>query len=244
MSRPEAASCRLPEGVADVVVPGLVVVEPDYLIDISSIAACFKDYGHHPLTYTIERMSPKANSSAILLGNLAGAVLDGVVNEDDKFSLADAIRTNFADKALEYSACTDFNAVKYKHDISVQSANIRQAVDVMFSEYDRQRAVLEPSFICEKLGLQGRVDMMTTDFSLLVEQKSGKNWNIETGRNGSHGSRQLEPHYVQLLLYYGVLRYNFNLGFDRTDIRLLYSKYPPANGLLAVAFTVNCSVRP
>ncbi len=236
MSRPEAAGCRLPEGVADVVVPGLVVVEPDYLIDISSIAACFKDYGHHPLTYTIERMSPKANSSAILLGNLAGAVLDGVVNDDEKFSLADAIRTNFADKALEYSACTDFNAVKYKHDISVQSANIRQAVDVMFSEYDRRRAVLEPSFICEKLGLQGRVDMMTTDFSLLVEQKSGKNWNIETGRNGSHGSRQLEPHYVQLLLYYGVLRYNFNLGFDRTDIRLLYSKYPPANGLLAVAF--------
>lgn len=106
----------------------------------------------------------------------------------------------------------------------------------MFGEYDRRRVVLEPSFICEKLGLQGRVDMMTTDFSLLVEQKSGKNWNIESGRSGSHGSRQLEPHYVQLLLYYGVLRYNFNLGFDRTDIRLLYSKYPPGDGLLAVAF--------
>lgn len=240
MSTPDGAVCRtLPEGVACVVVPGLVVVEPDYLIDISSIAACFKDYGHHPLTYTIERMSPKANGSPILLGNLAGAVLDGVVNEGDGFDLARTIRSNFAEKALEYSACAGFDAAGFKRDIIAQAGNIRQAVDVMFGEYDRRRVVLEPSFICEKLGLQGRVDMMTTDFSLLVEQKSGKNWNIESGRNGSHGSRQLEPHYVQLLLYYGVLRYNFNLGFDRTDIRLLYSKYPPANGLLAVAFYRN-----
>ena len=53
------------KGAEHVIVPGLVVFEPDYLIDISSIAACFKDYGHHPLTYTLERMRPRANSSAI-----------------------------------------------------------------------------------------------------------------------------------------------------------------------------------
>ena len=41
---------------------------------------------------------------------------------------------------------------------------------------------------------------------------------------------------MQLLLYYGVLRYNFNLGSDQTDMRLLYSKYPPEQGLVAVAF--------
>ena len=28
---------------------GLQVVEPDVLVDISTIAACFQDYGHHPL---------------------------------------------------------------------------------------------------------------------------------------------------------------------------------------------------
>ena len=226
----------LPEGVEDVVAPGLVVVEPDYLIDISSIAACFKDYGHHPLTYTIDRMGRRANSRAILLGNLAGTVLDGVVNEGGAFSLAGAIRSNFADKALEYCSCPDFDADRFKMEIKAQADNIRKAAEVMFGEYDRSRAVLEPSFVCERLGLQGRVDMMTTDFSLLVEQKSGKNRYIETGRAGAHGSRQLEPHYVQLLLYYGVLRYNFNLGYDKTDIRLLYSKYPPEHGLMAVAF--------
>ena len=117
-----------------------------------------------------------------------------------------------------------------------QADNIRKAVNVMFADHDRSRAVLEPSFICERLGLQGRVDLMTDDFRLLVEQKAGKNRNIASGRPGGHGSMQLEPHYVQLLLYYGVLRYNFQLGQDRLDIRLLYSKYAPESGLVAVAF--------
>lgn len=225
-----------PDGTESVVVPGLVVVEPDYLVDISSIAACFKEYGHHPLSYVLERMRPRANSSAILLGNLAGGVLDDIINEDEAFSLVETLRSNFADKALEYCSCTDFDAARFKEDIKTQAANIREAVNVMFAEYDRSRVVLEPSFVCERLGLQGRVDLMTTDFRLLVEQKSGKNRNVETGRAGGHGSMQLEPHYVQLLLYYGVLRYNFNLGYDRTDIRLLYSKYPSERGLMAVAF--------
>lgn len=225
-----------PDGTESVVVPGLVVVEPDYLVDISSIAACFKKYGHHPLSYVLERMRPRANSSAILLGNLAGGVLDDIINEDEAFSLAETLRSNFADKALEYCSCTDFDAARFKEDIKKQAANIREAVNVMFAEYDRSCVVLEPSFVCERLGLQGRIDLMTTDFRLLVEQKSGKNRNVETGRAGGHGSIQLEPHYVQLLLYYGVLRYNFNLGYDRTDIRLLYSKYPSERGLMAVAF--------
>lgn len=68
--------------------------------------------------------------------------------------------------------------------------------------------LLEPSFVCERLGLQGRVDLMTADMSLLVEQKSGKNMKIEYQSHDSSG-RQREDHYVQLLLYYGILRYNF-----------------------------------
>ena len=223
-------------GAEHVIEPGLVVFEPDYLIDISSLAACFKDYGHHPLTYTLERMRPKADSQAILLGNLAGAVLDGIVNDGDTFSLSGTMRTNFAEKALEFCACTEFNAAQFKQDIKTQADNIREAVGVMFTDHDRALAVLEPSFVCERLGLQGRVDLMTTDFRLLVEQKSGRNRNIENGRPGNHGSYQLEPHYVQSLLYYGVLRYNFHLGFNSTDIRLLYSKYPAEKGLMAMSF--------
>jgi hypothetical protein len=41
---------------------------------------------------------------------------------------------------------------------------------------------------------------------------------------------------VQLLLYYGVLQHNFKLSNDRVNIRLLYSKYRPQDGLMVVAY--------
>ena len=78
---------------------------------------------------------------------------------------------------------------------------------------------------------------MTTDCKLLVEQKSGRNMNIESHQTDpSYHSYQLEPHYVQLLLYYGVLQHNFKLSNERVNIRLLYSKYQPQDGLMVVAY--------
>ena len=123
----QAGSEPAAKGAEHVVVPGLVVFEPDYLLDISSVAACFKDYGHHPLTYTLERIRPRANSQPILLGNLAGGVLDGIVNDGTAFRLADAMRSNFAEKALEYCSCKGFNAEQFKQDIpDLEKAGIEQ----------------------------------------------------------------------------------------------------------------------
>ena len=202
---------------------GLQVVEPDVLVDISAIAACFQDYGHHPLAYLINRLKPSANTSPILLGNFAGTALDQIIH-DPAADFGDMLRTSFSEQALQFCTCEDFNAVKFKTDALRQVNNIRQAVDALFTEYDRNKALLEPSFVCKALGLRGRVDLMTSDMRLLVEQKSGKKW-------GSYR----EAHFVQVLLYYGVLRYNFKLDTDSVDIRLLYSKYPVSEGLLDVA---------
>lgn len=202
---------------------GLQVVEPDVLVDISAIAACFQDYGHHPLAYLINRLKPSANTSPILLGNFAGTALDQIIH-DPEADFGDMLRTSFSEQALQFCTCEDFNAVKFKTDALRQVNNIRQAVDALFTEYDRNKALLEPSFVCKALGLRGRVDLMTSDMRLLVEQKSGKKW---------VGFR--EAHYVQVLLYYGVLRHNFQLDADSVDIRLLYSKYPASQGLLDVA---------
>ena len=53
--------------------------------------------------------------------------------------------------------------------------------------------------------------------------------NIETHQvDPGYHSYQLEPHYVQLLLYYGVLQHNFKLSNDRVNIRLLYSEVSAA----------------
>lgn len=261
----------------DIVSPQLVVVEPDFLIDISSLAACFTDYGHHPLAYTINRLRQRANSQPILLGNFAGRALDGIINNPQHFSLNDTIMESFRDEALQFCTCPNFAPVAFKSDAISQTENIREAVETLFGSYgdtpagaesslhergagqpergaepsfDIAKAVLEPSFVCERLGLQGRADLMTTDFRLLVEQKSGKakvagrggmanTYNVEnasSSNGGNGGMAYTEAHYVQLLLYYGVLQHNFGFSHRHTDMRLLYSRYPAQDGLMTVSF--------
>ena len=216
------------------VVPRLIVVEPDYLIDISTIANCFETYGHHPLLFTVNRLTPRLSNKHIVLGNFAGSALDDIINHPAEYDIKETFRSNFREKALDYATCPDFDAASFKQDAERQVENIKGIVDEIFQTFDREKAILEPSFVCERLGIQGRVDLMTTDLKLLVEQKSGKNTFIEHKYKNPHGSLHVEKHYVQVLLYYGILQYNFQLSPKNAHIQLLYSKYPLPDGLLEV----------
>lgn len=226
--------CHQEKGV---LTPRLIVVEPDYLVDVSSIAACFTPYGHHPLLYTVNRLKARPNTQAILLGNFAGTALDDVVKNPSHSTLQSSLRRSFQEQAMRFCACEGFDAERFKRDASVQMQNIREAVAWLASQNQSANTLflLEPSFVCERLGLQGRVDLMTGDMALLVEQKAGKNPKIERQSHDPHGL-QTESHYVQLLLYYGILRYNFGRTDQSVDMRLLYSRYPAAQGLLSVNY--------
>ena len=228
----------------------IIVFEPDFLVDISSIAHCFTDYGHHPFAYLLHAFEPSFINQPILLGYFAGAALDDIINQKGDYHWQETLKKSFKEQALAYCACKDLNQKEdFKTAAIRQTQHIESIVKALFDAplshttaptgeavYNRNKAVLEPSFVCEALGLQGRVDLMTTDFKLLVEQKSGNNFNLQCQRPNSFGSYQLENHYVQLLLYYGVLRQNFNVSTQHIAMRLLYSKYPLPGGLVAVNF--------
>ena len=222
--------------VDDVIIPGIIVVEPDFMLDISALAACFTAYGHHPLLYTVCRLKPKPNTQAVLLGNFAGTALDDIIHNPD-VTLQQSLQRSYREQAERFAACEDFDQEKFEAEAAVQMQNIRETVKILHSQFSilNSQALLEPSFICEKLGLQGRVDLMTSDMRLLVEQKSGKNAKIDYQSHDAHGV-QLENHYVQLLLYYGILRYNFEKSDAQVDTRLFYSRYSPDKGLVAVNY--------
>ena len=82
--------------------------------------------------------------------------------------------------------------------------------------FNKKNTLLEASFICEKLGLQGRVDMMQKDFQVLIEQKAGK--------RDEYNRRHKEDHFIQMMLYQGVLMYNFGQETANMQTFLLYSK--------------------
>ena len=216
------------------IVPGLIVVEPDFMLDISSLAACFTAYGHHPLLYTVSRLKPRPNTQATLLGNFAGTALDDIIH-NPQVTLQQSLQRSYREQADRFATCEDFNKESFEQAAAAQMENIRETFKTLNSYLLTLNSLLEPSFVCEHLGLQGRVDLMTADMSLLVEQKSGKNQKIEYQSHDAHGL-QLESHYVQLLLYYGILRYNFEKSDNQVDTRLLYSRYAPEKGLIAVNY--------
>ena len=212
-------------------IPRLIIVHPDYLIDISSLAACFREYGHHPYNYFISKIKPRANTAPILLGNLAGQFLDDYVNEraDEPVNYAHTLKKFFATSALEFCTCSNLD--NFHALAQTQMMNIRSFInDILphsIPSFNKKKTLLEASFICEKLGLQGRTDMMQKDFGVLIEQKSGK--------RDEYNHKHKEDHFIQMMLYQGILMYNFGQETQDMQTFLLYSKY--TDGLIIEHFS-------
>ena len=60
--------------------PRDIILEPDYLIDISSLARCVQPYGAPALGYVINMFEKNSDSAARLLGEAANMFLDDCVN--------------------------------------------------------------------------------------------------------------------------------------------------------------------
>ncbi|MDR0612198.1 MAG: AAA family ATPase [Dysgonamonadaceae bacterium] len=209
-----------------------LVFEPDYLLDISTLAECFRSYGNHFLNYTLLRLQKKEITPAILLGNTANFFIDELVSEnpDSPTEYQSTIKKMFKTSAFEFTACEALQNPKTEMEFFAASRkhfeNIQYTVRQFFpkSGIDREKTVLEPSFICNALGLQGRLDLMLNDCSTFIELKSGKA--IEDFHTGGRFVHSAENHYTQMILYLAVLEFNLDLKADHIRSWLLYSKYP------------------
>lgn len=211
--------------------PSFIVLEPDYLLDISSLAECYQDYGSHPANYFLSRLVPIENARPLLLGNIANLFLDEWIYAGEKEpDYTECMKKAFRQYPIELAACEELrNPQKEKEfaqDCRMHFEHIRETVQKTFLQpgynLDKNDAVLEPSYICEALGIQGRLDYMQRDMSSFIEMKSGKA--DEYAMQG-----RLEPkenNRVQMLLYMAVLEYS--MGQERRSMHpyLLYTRYP------------------
>lgn len=211
--------------------PSFIVLEPDYLLDISSLAECYKDYGSHPANYFLSRLVPIENARPLLLGNIANLFLDEWIYAGEKEpDYTECMKKAFRQYPIELAACEELrNPQKEKEfaqDCRMHFEHIRETVQKTFLQpgynLDKNDTVLEPSYICEALGIQGRLDYMQRDMSSFIEMKSGKA--DEYAMQG-----RLEPkenNRVQMLLYMAVLEYS--MGQERRSMHpyLLYTRYP------------------
>ena len=211
--------------------PSFIVLEPDYLLDICSLAECYRDYGSHPANYLMGRLVPIDNARPLLLGNIANLFLDEwIYAKEEAPDYLTCMKKAFKQYPIELAACEELlDSEKEKaffKDCQTHFEHIRETVTETFlaSGYnlDKSDAVLEPSYICEALGIQGRLDYMQRDMSSFIEMKSGKadEYVIKGKIEPKENNR------VQMLLYMAVLEYSMDIDRRKQHPYLFYTRYP------------------
>ena len=216
--------------------PEMLVLDPDFLIDITALCACIKPYGYSAYTHLLNKFAPPARSAAIQLGNAANQFLDDCVNERfiqnaDGTTEAElylrSMQNSFRFSPLAWSTLPDIDR-DFFNRCEMQFHHIRQTVRNSFSaagiDIRKTEVELEPSFLCEALGLQGRMDLLTRNADKLVELKSGK------ADEYPYRSPK-DEHRLQMALYKEILYYNLDRRHEQVQSYLFYSRYP---GLYAV----------
>ena len=215
--------------VRQILFPELFVLEPDFLIDITALCACMKPYGHSPYTYFLSKFSPSPRSAAIQMGNAANQFLDDCVNEPESEADTDeetlylrSIRRSFRHDPLAWSTLPDINRDFFdrcRQQFHHIRENVRHHFGIARIDTKHAQVQLEPAFLCEALGLQGRMDLLAGNGKKLIELKSGKadEYPVRTPKY---------EHQMQMALYKEILHYSMGLSRDEVQSFLFYSRYP------------------
>lgn len=179
--------------------PRMFVVEPDYLVDVTSIAECFRSEGAEALTYLLKKFQSHTMGKAMMIGNIANFFLDELIaNPEADFPTT--FRKVFRLSPLAFCLYEE----KEMHEIMDESKKHFFGIKLMVKgEFQRNNIQLadcfiEPSFAAETFGIQGRLDLFyknpKNDKSAIVELKSGKLYKANI-----YGINQ--NHFMQTLLY-------------------------------------------
>ncbi|RYY90345.1 MAG: hypothetical protein EOO15_03050 [Chitinophagaceae bacterium] len=209
-------------------IPLFLVAEPDFLVEASTLAECYKDQGTTPLHYLFGKFQPRENTIPLLLGNLVNGFVDEIINEHGSpVAFPDALRRGFRQAAVEFTgnkALEDKDKLKdMVEKAKGQFDTVRKVIEKDFpalqQPIDPARCVLEPSFVSDKFGILGRLDLlMLHDGSggpsaSVVELKSGKEpFQRKIGIN----------HERQLMTYELLLQSALELNYQRISTNILY----------------------
>lgn len=211
-------------------IPKLIVLEPDYLIDASAIAECFQDYATSPLHYFRNKFEEKENRSYLLLGNLANFFLDELVfvEKPDDVSFNEVFLKSFKNSPFEYTSCEDIRDPddfrQFMEKAHSQFENIKRVIREDFPKrsIDVHHCTLEPSFFSEKFGFQGRLDLLhlspKSEKTHIVELKSGRlpYPSYDSGKIALN-------HEVQTAVYRLMIESVFGKDARNIDAAILYS---------------------
>lgn len=199
-----------------------VILEPDYLVDVTSIAQSFHSHGTFPHLQILGKWLPMESNSSLLLGNLANFTLDQLIGNPD-LTYRDLLPICFRNFPLDFAFMQDPELRKLLADLQVHFTSLKNMVESGFKKFgiDITDCFLEPTFYSSRYGIQGRLDILyqnpyATNDLCIVELKSGSPY-----RANKYGIGH--SHYIQTLLYDLLVRSAF--GENKRPVSyILYSK--------------------
>jgi len=198
--------------------PRALVLNPDYLVDVTAIAECFRDNTTLPESYLLRKFLEKSNHLSLLQGQIANLFLDELIHHPES-EFSSVFTKTFQINPLQFAGIEDEQLKQLVAQSRTHFDNLKKAVreDLPAEGIQRASCCLEPSFYAQEYGIQGRLDLLYQEGkkSAIVELKSGKIY--KPNRYGLNANN-----YVQTLLYDLLIRSTFGKQADPRNY-ILYS---------------------
>lgn len=223
--------------------PGWVVVQPDFLVDVSGVAACFDGQSvSNTLGQIARKFLPRESTPAIVLGNLVNYALDELLHRPD-LDFQTLKMELFRQYPLVFASWTNEEVGELVTELQRQFSHLQQ---VLWGEFPQagiyaRHCVVEPTFFSEWYGLQGRLDLLSKVEGAVVaegqdavglfapeEKKPPRNTIVELKsgkvfRPNVYGISA--SHFSQLGLYDLLVKSTFGAQFQPL-LYILYSRLP------------------
>jgi DNA replication ATP-dependent helicase Dna2 len=200
--------------------PAGVVIYPDYLLDVTSIAECFQPDGINTAGYLLRKLLPASKSYYLLRGSIVNWILDELVN-DPNWDFDTHLEDIFKLSPLHFSILDDDQVRKLIRELRLHCGHLKDTLknDLPERRISVDKIYLEPAYFSPEYGVQGRLDILHMDREKrkadIVELKSGKPF-----RSNKYGLNS--SHYIQTLLYDMLIRSAYR-GAYKPQCYILYS---------------------
>jgi DNA replication ATP-dependent helicase Dna2 len=139
----------------------VVVLEPDYLLDVTDLAECVQrplPHGGNPRLSLLKKFLPTEAKMSLVGGNVANYCFDALLTDMDA-NFDTTFRTAILQKPLQIVALEEERPdalAQLRLQASMIFGNIRK----MLTELTWDKASIEASFMAPLVGLQGRLDLL------------------------------------------------------------------------------------
>ena len=184
----------------------LIVLEPDYLIDAKELSECrqtdFKALGKYvdnPLLYILSRFTKGEITDKLMIGNIVGQMLDGLVTNPD-YNYKNSFACVMRDNTLGMLCLAHANGNYDRQNINkmfIRAKEHERQLRAVLQNYKSYQCIIEPTFISNKYGIQGRLDLLVdyggkSNRKDIIELKSTENYpSLAIGLYNNHEAQAL-----------------------------------------------------